>query len=689
MRAKRESKGSLALSARQARVEGRHESNGLGAFMSYRSLSLLALVAVPLVAMPFTVAPRAAGQAASGASAQGTLRSLPSDPLFAAAQRGETAEVSRLLARGASADAVNADGTPLLMAAALYGSADMMALLLERGADANRTDAAGSTALMWAVTDPAKVRLLVDHDANVNARSKNGRTPLLVAASYPRTLDVVRLLADRGADIRAEDQGRTTALALATRSSDIDVVRFLVDKGLDPKALSPAARRAAHIRYDQSTVDYLMAKDTSPTPDVMMWAAVWHTPALISRWIAAGGDVNATLPPGQYSRTPLMTAVTSEAAGPETVRLLLEKGADPNTRTPEGEAALDWAIYKGDRAKITVLERYGAMRGNGPRREEIAAPLRDRTLDARTALGNSIARLADVAPRFREQTGCISCHHNTMPALAAAVARGKGIAVDAARTRKNLDDIATFFESNASRMMLGDPAVGGEALTAGYALMALAAEGYPAGALTATMTHWLLARQMPDGRWLGNGVNRPPSEYSTISHTAIAAAGLKAYPLPGRTRETTAALRRAREWLATARAASAEERSMRLMGLVWTDAPRDRIAAAVRDIRATQQASGGWSQFGRTDPDAYATGQSLYALHVAGISPGDTAYGNGVAFLLDTQYPDGTWLVKTHAFPLQRYFESGFPFGRHQWISTAGTSWAALAIAQTLPDGGR
>ena len=46
---------------------------------------------------------------------------------------------------------------------------------------------------------------------------------------------------------------------------------------------------------------------------------------------------------------------------------------------------------------------------------------------------------------------------------------------------------------------------------------------------------------------------------------------------------------------------------MRLMGLVWTDAPRARVNAAIKDIRDAQEASGGWSQFGRTTPDAYAT----------------------------------------------------------------------------------
>ena len=125
---------------------------------------------------------------------------------------------------------------------------------------------------------------------------------------------------------------------------------------------------------------------------------------------------------------------------------------------------------------------------------------------------------------------------------------------------------------------------------------------------------------------------------------------------------------------------------MRLMGLVWTGAPQPRIAEAINAIRARQEVDGGWSQFSRTEPDAYATGLSLYALHVAGVPASDPAYRKGVAYLLGSQYQDGAWLVKTHSFPVQVYFESGFPFGRHQWISAAGTSWASLAIAQTLPD---
>jgi hypothetical protein len=412
---------------------------------------------------------------------------------------------------------------------------------------------------------------------------------------------------------------------------------------------------------------------------------MWQPTNLVARWIEAGGDVNSNVA-AQYARTPLMNAVTSEAEGADTLKLLLDKGANPNAETTEGERPLDWAMYKGDRAKIEVLEKYGATAGRGPRRADIAPPAAGGVSDPRLSLTRSLSRLMEVAPKFREQATCVSCHHNAMPALAAAAAKQKGIEVDQVRAQKNLNDILTFFTSAVPRMMLGDPAVGGEAITTGYAQMALLAEGHPLDTTTAAMTHWLMARQMPDGRWLGNGLNRPPSEYSLITHTAIAAGGLKSYPIAGRKNEIAETLRRAQGWLLAAEARSAEERGMRLMGLIWTGAPRARVTAAIKDVRDRQEANGGWSQFGRTAPDAYATGLSLYALHVAGVPPTDETYRKGVAFLLGTQYQDGTWLVRTHSFPVQRYFESGFPYGRHQWISTAGTSWASLAIAQTLPD---
>ena len=50
-------------------------------------------------------------------------------------------------------------------------------------------------------------------------------------------------------------------------------------------------------------------------------------------------------------------------------------------------------------------------------------------------------------------------------------------------------------------------------------------------------------------------------------------------------------------------------------------------------------------------------------------------------YLLRTQAPDGSWHVKSRSIWVQPYFDSGFPYEHDQWISAAGTSWAAMALA--------
>src|SRR5712691_2173538 len=116
-------------------------------------------------------------------------------PLFQAIQKADTAAVKHLLDAGLSPNARDAGGTPALMAATLYAGIDCLKLLLDRGANPNGANAVGATALMWAIPNLSKVKLLVERGADVNARSANlDRTPLLVAASYPGAVDVLRLL---------------------------------------------------------------------------------------------------------------------------------------------------------------------------------------------------------------------------------------------------------------------------------------------------------------------------------------------------------------------------------------------------------------------------------------------------------------------------------------------------------------
>jgi hypothetical protein len=110
------------------------------------------------------------------------------------------------------------------------------------------------------------------------------------------------------------------------------------------------------------------------------------------------------------------------------------------------------------------------------------------------------------------------------------------------------------------------------------------------------------------------------------------------------------------------------------------------VVDATRELRAAQHADGGWSQLAALDSDAYATGQALVALHEAGgLAVDDPVYQKGVRYLLATEHDDGSWLVKSRSIALQPVFDSGFPGGRDQWISSAATAWAAMALAAAVP----
>ncbi|HMC83927.1 MAG TPA: prenyltransferase/squalene oxidase repeat-containing protein [Chitinophagaceae bacterium] len=119
-----------------------------------------------------------------------------------------------------------------------------------------------------------------------------------------------------------------------------------------------------------------------------------------------------------------------------------------------------------------------------------------------------------------------------------------------------------------------------------------------------------------------------------------------------------------------------------MLGLSWCDGDKKFIAQQAKKLLALQHADGGWPQLDSLKSDAYATGQSLYALNQSGqLSTDAPAYQKGVAFLLSTQLPDGSWWVKTRSYPFVPYVTSGFPHGDDQFISAAGTNWAVIALA--------
>jgi N-acyl-D-amino-acid deacylase len=67
------------------------------------------------------------------------------------------------------------------------------------------------------------------------------------------------------------------------------------------------------------------------------------------------------------------------------------------------------------------------------------------------------------------------------------------------------------------------------------------------------------------------------------------------------------------------------------------------------------------------------------------VTASDPVFRRGIDYLLRTQQRDGSWLVRTRAFPFQKYRDAGFPHGKDQFISAAGTSWAVMALSLAMP----
>jgi hypothetical protein len=162
---------------------------------------------------------------------------------------------------------------------------------------------------------------------------------------------------------------------------------------------------------------------------------------------------------------------------------------------------------------------------------------------------------------------------------------------------------------------------------------------------------------------------------------------MKVYAPPGRAREMAERMGRATKWITSVKAGTAEERNTQLLALDCAEVDRPVIERFAKAILALQRPDGGWAQRPGMTSDAYATGQTLFALAKTGsVAPSNAAFQKGVKYLLSTQYADGSWYVKSRSPKFQPYFESGFPYGHNQWISAMGTGWATAALALALPE---
>ena len=316
----------------------------------------------------------------AGANAKAINR-YGATPLSEAAALGNAPIIDQLLKAGADPNTrTTADGETVLMTSARAGNLDAVKILLNHGADVNAKEAyKGQTALMWAAAEhhPEVVKALLEHGADwkVISSSRETKIPKLSAASSVSPIarggfnafsfaaregdiETAKVLLDHGVDINQPDIDNASPLVISIMNKQYTFAKFLLDRGADPNATDVKGRAALYAAVDMRNEDWSalpLRKQEDPMPSIELVKAI----------LAHKADVNAKLThnlPGRSGMdygdvaldegtTPFMRAARSGDA--ETMRLLLQAGADAKLTTKDGNNALLFAAGIGYRDKQT------------------------------------------------------------------------------------------------------------------------------------------------------------------------------------------------------------------------------------------------------------------------------------------------------------------------------------------------
>ncbi len=529
----------------------------------------------------------------------------PAPAIFDVLRSGRTAELSKLLKSGQAANARDRYGMAPLHYAAAYGSLGDVETLLAAGAAVNAATPAGATALMCATGDTAKLKALLAAGADVNMTAKSGATAVL-AAAIRGNAEAVRMLLAAGADrggrvgLIPNSPIRLGLTQLAYFSNDPELrgvlnepqkkpdVRDLVAiPGSTPLAGAFVLKSFSMRPYSRPGVDEALraalALGADPNADIrqltrqlppLALAATVNDPGAVRTLLQAGAEPNRA---GTQGVTPLMLAASAEDPSVEIVELLLGAGAKVEAKDAQGRTAVDWALLQGESAVSRLLvAKGGAPRASLPLAPAVARPVRE----ARNAMEVALQKLHASGAEFHRKTGCISCHHQSLPAVAGQLAQKAGVGVDAKGVAQATEASFSMWSPSRENFLMGNCSIMGFLGNVGYGLFGMAEQGVAPNEITDAAAYCLSSLQGAAGEWEGGDMRPPLAGRTPLVYTALAVRGLRAYMPPALGKQTERQVVRAREYLRSAVATDTQGEAFRLLGLVWSGGAKGDIAAS-------------------------------------------------------------------------------------------------------------
>jgi len=184
--------------------------------------------------------------------------------------------------------------------------------------------------------DLAKAKKLLAAGTNVNARDPYGRTAVHIA-THARQRELIRALAQAGADLELLENDRYDAVTIAAVADDEETLRLLLGLGASAKLITS--------RYDGTA---------------LIAAAHLGHDGVVKQLIDAGAPLDHV---NNLHWTALIEAIVLGHGGPrhqEVVRTLLAAGASTRLTDREGNIPLALAKARGYSAMVSLLAQAGS-----------------------------------------------------------------------------------------------------------------------------------------------------------------------------------------------------------------------------------------------------------------------------------------------------------------------------------------
>lgn len=268
-------------------------------------------------------------------------------------------------------DGTEDDGQPRLL---FKGQAIAVAQLPKEGDGEPPRPEGGFTPLLHASMsgDLDAVKALLAAGANINQAAADGMTPLSVAIVKVNEAVALHLI-ERGADVNAAEAG-FTALHSAALTGQTAVVKALLARGADINARleMPLRMQATFVPYNPDLQTGRLAQ-VGATP--FMLAAKAANPEMVQLLATSGADVTRAADSGttalmlaaglgKRQATDMFTFIKyytwTEERAIETIKRLIDLGADVNAANEFGETALHGATYHAALKVMQFLVERGA-----------------------------------------------------------------------------------------------------------------------------------------------------------------------------------------------------------------------------------------------------------------------------------------------------------------------------------------